>query len=98
MYVLEEHFYPFGTTAPEPTPKPSIDPNTPTNVTVIKGKAAMLACMVRNVGKAAVSELFCPAFLFVFCLCTPGTFLSFWDVGPRVDPKTSIDPNKCHCY
>lgn len=56
-------FYPFGATHAnydtdeEPTPKPFIDPSTPTNVTVIKGKSAMLACVVRNVGKAAVSGL-----------------------------------------
>ena len=40
---------------PSTTMRPFIDPSTPTNVTVIKGKTAMLACVVRNVGKAAVS-------------------------------------------
>ena len=52
--VLDDHFYPYGTTAAEPTLSPSIDHSTPANVTVIKGKSATLACVVRNVGKAAV--------------------------------------------
>ena len=59
--VFDTEFYPFGRvtmSADETTPAPSIDPNTPTNVTVIKGKTAMLACVVRNVGKAAVNALF----------------------------------------
>ena len=43
------------------TLRPFIDPSTPTNVTVIKGKTAMLACVVRNVGKAAVSRVLRPS-------------------------------------
>eukprot|EP00093_Oithona_nana_P008613 08613.XXX_287334_271768_1 [CDS] Oithona nana genome sequencing. len=56
--VQDNHFYvdPFGfSTTPDVTPTPSIDLTTPKNVTVIKGKTAMLACVVRDVGKAAVS-------------------------------------------
>ena len=56
--ALDDHFYPYGTTAAEPTLSPSIDHTTPTNVTVIKGKSATLACVVRNVGNAAVIQLF----------------------------------------
>ena len=56
--ALDDHFYPYGTTAAEPTLSPSIDHSTPTNVTVIKGKSATLACVVRNVGNAAVRQLF----------------------------------------
>ena len=55
--VQDNHFYvdPFGfSTTPDVTPTPSIDLTTPKNVTVIKGKTAMLACVVRDVGKAAV--------------------------------------------
>ena len=55
--VQDNHFYadPFGfSTTPEATPIPSIDLTTPRNVTVIKGKTAMLACVVRDVGNAAV--------------------------------------------
>jgi len=53
---LDEQFLPYGTTAAEPTLSPSIDTtNTPINVTVIKGKAATLACVVRNIGNEAVS-------------------------------------------
>ena len=62
---IGNHFYPiygaagaFGTTTPEPTPEPYIDPSTPANVTVIKGKSAMLACVVREIGDAAVSTRF----------------------------------------
>ena len=62
---IGNHFYPiygaagaFGTTTPEPTPEPYIDPTTPANVTVIKGKSAMLACVVREIGDAAVSTRF----------------------------------------
>ena len=33
---------------------PFIDPSTPTNVTVTRGKTAMLACVVRNLGTASV--------------------------------------------
>lgn len=56
----DDLYYPYGgsyygSTTPEPTPKPYIDPTTPSNVTVIKGKTAMLACVVRNLGTAAVS-------------------------------------------
>ena len=52
---LDEQFLPYGTTAAEPTLSPSIDTtNTPINVTVIKGKAATLACVVRNIGNEAV--------------------------------------------
>ncbi|XP_040569501.1 kin of IRRE-like protein 1 [Lepeophtheirus salmonis] len=40
-----------------PTRKPMIDASTPTNVTVIKGKTAILACVVRNLGTASVSWL-----------------------------------------
>jgi len=40
---------------PEPTLAPYIEASTPTNVTVIKGKTAMLACVVRNLGTAKVS-------------------------------------------
>ena len=59
--VQDNHFYvdPFGfSTTPEVTPTPSIDLTTPRNVTVIKGKTAMLACVVRDVGKAAVILIF----------------------------------------
>ena len=59
---IGNHFYPIygaagalGTTTPEPTPEPYIDPSTPANVTVIKGKSAMLACVVREIGDSAVS-------------------------------------------
>ena len=56
---LEDNFLPYGTTAAEPTLSPSIDTtNTPINVTVIKGKAATLACVVRNIGNEAVRVLF----------------------------------------
>ena len=68
MPSVQNQFYPgyeagYGSsTTPEPSPEPFIDPATPTNVTVIKGKSAMLACVVRDVGTAAVIEfasLFC---------------------------------------
>ena len=36
---------------------PWIDPETPTNVTVVAGKTAILACVVRQLGTASVSEL-----------------------------------------
>ena len=36
--------------------RPFIDPSTPTNVTVTRGKTAMLACVVRNLGTASVSD------------------------------------------
>jgi len=52
---LDDHFHAYGTTAAEPTLSPSIDLTTPTNVTVIKGKTAMLACVVLNIGNEAVS-------------------------------------------
>ena len=58
-YVVDS-FYPYNygvSTTPEATPHPFIDPTTPTNVTVIKGKYAMLACVVRHVGNAAVIYL-----------------------------------------
>ena len=56
---LDEQFLPYGTTAAEPTLSPSIDTtDTPSNVTVIKGKAATLACVVRNIGNEAVRVLF----------------------------------------
>ena len=56
---LDDNFLPYGTTAAEPTLSPSIDTtNVPTNVTVIKGKSATLACVVRNIGKEAVRVLF----------------------------------------
>jgi hypothetical protein len=60
MYIEPngQYFYPYksgyGSTTMEPTPQPYIDPTTPNNVTVIKGKSTMLACVVRNVGNAAV--------------------------------------------
>ena len=38
------------------TAVPFIDATTPTNVTVIKGKTAMLACVVRNLGTAKVAS------------------------------------------
>ena len=46
----------FGGTTAElaATSVPFIDATTPTNVTVIKGKTAMLACVVRNLGTAKV--------------------------------------------
>jgi len=58
--AVENHFYPYGSgygsmTSPEPIPEPFIDPSTPTNVTVIKGKSAMLACVVHHVEDSAVS-------------------------------------------
>ena len=40
------------------TAVPFIDATTPTNVTVIKGKTAMLACVVRNLGTAKVTSNF----------------------------------------
>ena len=57
--AVENHFYPYGSgygsmTSPEPIPEPFIDPSTPTNVTVIKGKSAMLACVVHHVEDSAV--------------------------------------------
>ena len=56
---LDDNFLPYGTTAAEPTLSPSIDTtNVPTNVTVIKGKSATLACVVRNIGNEAVRVLF----------------------------------------
>ena len=55
---LDDHFHAYGTTAAEPTLSPSIDLTTPTNVTVIKGKTAMLACVVQNIGNEAVREPF----------------------------------------
>jgi hypothetical protein len=54
-YMLSGNYFYTETEASESTTlRPFIDPSTPTNVTVIKGKTAMLACVVRNVGKAAV--------------------------------------------
>ena len=56
---LDDHFHAYGNTATEPTLSPSIDTtNTPTNVTVIKGKSATLACVVRNIGNEVVRVLF----------------------------------------
>ena len=58
-YMLGGNYLYTETEATESTTlRPYIDPSTPTNVTVIKGKTAMLACVVRNVGKAAVSRFF----------------------------------------
>ena len=55
-YMVPSHyFYTENDSTESTTLRPYIDPSTPTNVTVIKGKTAMLACVVRNVGKAAVS-------------------------------------------
>ena len=59
--AVENHFYPYGSgygsmTSPEPIPEPFIDPSTPTNVTVIKGKSAMLACVVHHLEDSAVSK------------------------------------------
>ena len=60
-YMLGGNYLYTETEATESTTlRPYIDPSTPTNVTVIKGKTAMLACVVRNVGKAAVSRFFVP--------------------------------------
>ena len=53
--VPSHYFYTETEPTESTTLRPYIDPSTPTNVTVIKGKTAMLACVVRNVGKAAVS-------------------------------------------
>ncbi len=54
-YVIPSHYLYTETETESTTLLPYIDPSTPSNVTVIKGKTAMLACVVRNVGKAAVS-------------------------------------------
>ena len=53
--VPSHYFYTENDSTESTTLRPYIDSSTPTNVTVIKGKTAMLACVVRNVGKAAVS-------------------------------------------
>lgn len=54
-YMIPSHYLYTETETESTTLLPYIDPSTPSNVTVIKGKTAMLACVVRNVGKAAVS-------------------------------------------
>ena len=36
---------------------PWIDPETPTNVTVVAGRTAILACVVRQLGTASVRQL-----------------------------------------
>ena len=52
---------PFATVAAGPdhgpdgsTLRPFVDPETPTNVTVVRGRTATLACVVRNLGTASV--------------------------------------------
>ena len=42
-------------TSTSTTLAPYIDPTTPTNVTVIRGKTAMLVCVVTDLGTAKVS-------------------------------------------
>jgi hypothetical protein len=44
-------------TSTSTTLAPYIDPTTPTNVTVIRGKTAMLVCVVTDLGTAKVSIL-----------------------------------------
>ena len=44
-----------STSTTSTTIAPYIDPTTPTNVTVIKGKTAMLVCVVNDLGTAKVS-------------------------------------------
>ena len=55
---LERNYLKMSTstsTSTSTTLPPYIDPTTPTNVTVIKGKAAMLVCVVTDLGTAKVS-------------------------------------------
>ena len=94
--ALDDHFYPYGTTAAEPTLSPSIDHSTPTNVTVIKGKSATLACVVRNVGNAAVRQLFSSylkglQIIFFRCPSNPCTssFLKGGQGSPSLSRKIS---------
>jgi hypothetical protein len=49
-----EPFY-YDRTTPDPDLRPFIDAETPLNVTVVRGKTAVLACVVRNLGTASVS-------------------------------------------
>ena len=44
-----------SSTSTSTTLVPYIDPTTPTNVTVIRGKTAMLVCVVTDLGTAKVS-------------------------------------------
>ena len=53
-YLLKSSSSPKSTTTTT-TLAPYIDPTTPTNVTVIKGKTAMLVCVVTDLGTAKVS-------------------------------------------
>ena len=59
-----------STSTTSTTLAPYIDPTTPTNVTVIKGKKAMLVCVVNDLGTAKVNsfvykckKLICPAII-----------------------------------
>ena len=56
----EDPFAPTGPLVDEDgvTLRPFIDPETPVNVTVVRGKTATLACVVRNLGTASVSEIY----------------------------------------
>ena len=53
-YLLKSSSSPTSTTTTT-TLAPYIDPTTPTNVTVIKGKTAMLVCVVTDLGTAKAS-------------------------------------------
>ena len=53
-YLLKSSSSPKSTTTTT-TLAPYIDPTTPTNVTVTKGKTAMLVCVVTDLGTAKVS-------------------------------------------
>ena len=46
-----------STSTTSTTLPPYIDPTTPTNVTVIKGKTAMLVCVVKDLGTAKVTQI-----------------------------------------
>ena len=57
----EKSFIPMSsstsTSTTSTTLPPYIDPTTPTNVTVIKGKTAMLVCVVKDLGTAKVTQI-----------------------------------------
>ena len=55
-YVGEYEGDGMGGAASAATAAPWIDPETPTNVTVVAGRTAILACVVRELGTASVRK------------------------------------------